>query len=63
MGRPALPSFAELAGMAVTAIGFVILVPSYGYIAALSRHFDGCIYHKLCCNDMAVEQSSRNTNF
>lgn len=34
MGRPALPSFAELAGMAVTAIGFVILVPSYGYIAA-----------------------------
>jgi O-antigen/teichoic acid export membrane protein len=34
MGQPALPSFAELAGMVVTIIGLVALVPRYGYIAA-----------------------------
>lgn len=34
MGRPALPSFAELVGMVVTVIGFVALVPLHGYVAA-----------------------------
>jgi len=34
MGRPALPSAAELTGLAVTAVGLVIFVPQYGYLAA-----------------------------
>jgi O-antigen/teichoic acid export membrane protein len=34
LGRPGLPSCAEGASMAVTAIGLYVLVPRYGYIGA-----------------------------
>lgn len=34
LGRPALPSLSEAAGMAITILGLVVLVPRYGYLAA-----------------------------
>lgn len=34
MGKPSLPSYAEGVGLAVTAIGLILLAPRYGYLGA-----------------------------